>query len=291
MTQPLRTPSDPADAPMPPSDPPRRLSHVGHGAITYMDEGEGPVVVLVHGLPGSARDFRYLSPHLPGCRRLRVDLPGFGGTSRQGRRVWTIEARAALLLAWLDELDVDQVVVVGHSMGGPIALALADLAPGRVLGVGLLASPGVRPHRAFIQGRVVWLSWLMRLPGAATILAAPLRRGFIAAGFSRQTPTEDLAAAAADAGVLDFVGHAARIRSVTAPTLVAWAEDDRLVEPAISVELSALAAAGPRLHWPTGGHNIQKTHAAELGAALSDFVAACFARACASTKGRAGLSR
>ena len=194
------------------------------------------------------------------------------------------------MLAWLDELDVDRFVAVGHSMGGPIALALAALAPKRVVGVGLLASPGLRPHQAFIRGRVVRLSRLMRLPGAARIFAAPLRRGFTAAGFSRQTPMADLAVAAADAGALDFVRHAARIRSVTAPTLVAWAEDDRLVEPAIGAELSAVAAAGPRLHWPTGGHNVQKTHAAALGAALSAFSAACFALASADDTGRADLS-
>lgn len=242
--------------------------------MTYTDEGSGPAIVLIHGLPGSARDFRYLAPQLPGFRLIRVDLPGFGGTSRRGKRAWSVRDRARLVRDLLDALELPIVAAVAHSMGGPIAVALADLAPERVTALALLASPGLRPHRAFRRGHVHTMSRVMRLPGAPLALALPLRRAFIAMGFPSRTPTEHFVAAAQDAGMLDFSGFSASLQRLHArqralPTLVAWAEDDPLIEPAISQELAAAAPAGPRLHWPTGGHNIQKTHAAELGAAIA----------------------
>ncbi len=257
-----------AEAP-PPSDPPRRLTHVGRGPVTYTDEGEGPAVVLLHGLPGSARDWRYLAPRLAGCRVIRIDLPGYGGTSRLGRRVWSVPQRAELVLAVLDELRVGPALVAGHSMGGPVAVAVATLAPRRITGVALVASPGLTPHRFFAQSRVAQLSRALRWPGVGLALRRPIRRGFVRAGFPRSTPDSELAAAIADAGALAFPAHAARVRSLQQPALVAYARDDRLVEAAIGDALAAEAPAGPRLVWPTGGHNVQKTRADELGAALA----------------------
>lgn len=270
----------------PPVDPERRLTHVAHGPVTYTDEGEGPVILLIHGLPGSVRDYRYLAPHLDAYRRIRVDLPGFGGTSRQGRTIWSLEQRAALLVGVLDELRVPRVVAVGHSMGGPIALALATLAPERVIGLGLLASPGLVPHRGFVRSRVPLLSRLMRLPGAPLLLARPLRRGFIAAGFSRNMTADAMTSAIIDAGALTFDAHATRLRRVQLPTLIASADDDHLVESAIAEGLDGTCGAGPRLRWQTGGHNIQKTRAVEIATALNPFVAQCFASCLAQGKAR-----
>jgi len=70
------------------------------------------------------------------------------------------------------------------------------------------------------------------------------------------------------AGVLNFDRHAENLQTLTVPTLVAWAEDDRLIEPEIFAEQTALCPDGPRLGFDTGGHNIQKTRAVELADAL-----------------------
>ncbi len=47
-----------------PSDPPRQLVRLAGGLAAFSDEGEGPSVLAVHGLPGSGRDFRWLAPRL-----------------------------------------------------------------------------------------------------------------------------------------------------------------------------------------------------------------------------------
>lgn len=258
----------------PPSDPRRRLCYVDGLPVTYTDEGEGPPLVLVHGVPGSVRDFRHLAAHLRGLRVLRIDLPGFGGTARGDRVAWTPADRADLVAAWMDALGAPRAVVAGHSMGGAVAVALAERHPARVAGLGLIASPGVTPHASYARAHVPSAAAALRIPGAAAALRGPLHAAFVRAGFPRSTPRHQVVSALLDAGALDFPAHAARVRRLTVPTLVAWADDDPLVEASVSVELAEEAPDGPRLRWATGGHNVQKTHAAELGAALVAFAEA-----------------
>jgi len=254
-----------------PVDPPVREVRVGGGAVTYTDEGEGPVLVLVHGLPGSVRDFRYLSPCVPECRRIRVDMPGFGGTTRRGRRAWTVEERADLLLAFLQEIGVDRAVLAGHSMGGPVVAEAARRAPERVSGVALLASPGLRPHRMFVRSKVHTVAWVLGLPGASFLLGGALRRVFISMGFPSSMTVSSVTSSLFDGATVSFEENGDRMAALSVPTLVAWAEDDALVQAEISRELEQVVPEGPRLRWSTGGHNLQKTHAAELGAALAEF--------------------
>jgi pimeloyl-ACP methyl ester carboxylesterase len=264
-----------ADPTPPTSDPDVQTLQIDGHDVTYTDEGEGDVVVvLLHGLPGSVRDFRYLAPQLGSVRRVRIDLPGYGGTSRQGKRVWYPDERAALVVKVLDALGLERLVIVGHSMGGVVATAVACALPDTVVGLGLLASPGVRPHRGFLSARLDWVSRLLRVPGLPTVLKGAVQRGFRAAGFPKRTPYDVMVSSMVDAGVLNFEVHGRWLRTLRQPTLLAWAADDPLVEHAIGVELTGVVPAGPRCVWPTGGHNVQKTHAAELGEALTAFARA-----------------
>lgn len=236
--------------------------------LAHVVDGDGPTVVLVHGLPGSVRDFRHLVPHLDGVRAVRVDLPGFGDTPRGRHTVWPPELRARALLELMDHLDVERAMLVGHSMGGPVVVAAADLAPERIAAVGLVASPGPTPHGSYERLRVRTVGRLLRIPGSDALLRPILRRAFVAAGFSRKLPPSALTSTMRDAASVDFGVHAARLGRLSVPTLVAWANDDALVEPEQAEAIAGLVPDGPRLHWAEGGHNVQKTRAAVLGPAI-----------------------
>jgi pimeloyl-ACP methyl ester carboxylesterase len=97
-------------------------------------------LLLLHGQPGSAADWRRVQARLP--RRLRavaVDRPGYG-TSRLAAAGFAGNARA--VLAEMDARGMDRAVLVGHSFGGGVALTAASLAPHRVEALVLLASVG-----------------------------------------------------------------------------------------------------------------------------------------------------
>ena len=96
--------------------------------LHYIERGTGPVIVLLHGNGTMARDFVLSGVFdllAKDHRVIAFDRPGFGFSERPSGRIWTAEAQAALLHGALLTLDVRRPVVVGHSWGTLVALALA----------------------------------------------------------------------------------------------------------------------------------------------------------------------
>lgn len=110
--------------------------------LHYLDRGEGPTILLLHGNGTMIEDFiasgvidRLAAKH----RVIAVDRPGFGHSTRPFGRVWTPTAQAALIARLLDLIQVERPLVVGHSLGTQIALALALDHPEKVAGLVLLS--------------------------------------------------------------------------------------------------------------------------------------------------------
>ena len=104
------------------------------------DEGVGPVIVLLHGQPGTLREMVPIEQALgDSVRVLNVDRPGYGGT---GGRATPFAEQADQLAAELQRRQATPAVLVAHSMAGGIALTLALRHPEVVAGLVLLASIG-----------------------------------------------------------------------------------------------------------------------------------------------------
>ena len=109
----------------------------------YVDEGQGPPVVLLHGSPGSSRDFLALGPALAARHRVVApDLPGFGASSHSVPD-YSIRAHALYVLEMLETLGIERVHLLGFSMGGGVALEIYEQAPERVASLTLLSAIGV----------------------------------------------------------------------------------------------------------------------------------------------------
>ena len=94
-----------------------------------------PALVFIHGWSCDRTYWRAQLEHFaPSHRVAAVDLGGHGA-SGQGRAEWTIASFAEDVRAVVEHLDLDSVVLVGHSLGGPVALEAALLMPGRVVAV------------------------------------------------------------------------------------------------------------------------------------------------------------
>lgn len=102
-------------------------------------------VILIHGSPGAASNFARLAPLIADGGRdvYALDLPGFGQSSHRAPS-YSVVADARVVLEAMSALGVERAHVVGWSLGGGVALHMADLAPGRVASVTLLASIGVQ---------------------------------------------------------------------------------------------------------------------------------------------------
>src|SRR6476661_6782991 len=99
--------------------------------------GEGPPLLLVHGFGGAAWNFSELAPLLPGRRLIIPDLPGHGASSPLPAP--TLTGFADVLAEILDR----PVDVLGHSLGGVVALHLAERHPQLVRSLVLAAAAGI----------------------------------------------------------------------------------------------------------------------------------------------------
>ena len=108
------------------------------GEITHrwLERGSGPPVVLVHGVPTSAELWRHVLPLVDDARLLAWEMPGFGRSWQVPPDVdISVGAQADHLRAWLDALEVERPVLVGHDLGGGVAQIAAARAPGRCAGL------------------------------------------------------------------------------------------------------------------------------------------------------------
>src|SRR5262245_13007994 len=105
---------------------------------------DSPTLVLLHGSPGRKSDFDSLAPQLARTYRVIVpDLPGFGNSTREIPD-YSIRAHADYVLQMMDKLNVRRAHIVGFSMGGGVALNLADLALDRVASLTMLSAIGAQ---------------------------------------------------------------------------------------------------------------------------------------------------
>ncbi len=105
----------------------------------WLDDGEGMPVVLLHGFCETAKMWDDFTTHLPGYRFIRPNLPGATPSALPDMPL-TIEYMADAVATVLDACKVHNAAVIGHSMGGYVALAFAEKYPNRLLGLGLFHS-------------------------------------------------------------------------------------------------------------------------------------------------------
>jgi pimeloyl-ACP methyl ester carboxylesterase len=106
-------------------------AHLGGWRCHYLDQGDGPPLVLLHGLGSSARDWAYqFRVYSRTFRVIAPDLRGFGASERKGP--FRIEQFATDVWALLDHLRIDRFRLLGYSMGGAVALQMAVAQPWRI---------------------------------------------------------------------------------------------------------------------------------------------------------------
>jgi pimeloyl-ACP methyl ester carboxylesterase len=104
-------------------------------------EGAGRTIVLIHGFGAAIDWWDNIAPELAADHRIiRIDLIGHGGTAAPATG-YSIEKQGALVSAILDDLAVDRITIIGHSMGGEVATALAEIKPERIERMILIDSP------------------------------------------------------------------------------------------------------------------------------------------------------
>lgn len=111
-----------------------------NGNVTFSDNGKGRTVVLLHGFLGSHKIWENTISNLAKSYRvIAIDLPGHGDTECFGY-IHTMDLMAKCVKAVMDSLRLKKYVIIGHSMGGYVGLAFAELYPDSLRGLCLFHS-------------------------------------------------------------------------------------------------------------------------------------------------------
>ncbi|MCM2562162.1 alpha/beta hydrolase [Lutimaribacter sp. EGI FJ00015] len=157
--------------------PPRgQFIEISTGRLHYVDKGQGPAIVMVHGLGAQLGNFDYaLVDALAETHRcIAIDRPGMGWSERPEGAAANPRAQAGYVAEVIDKLGLDRPLIVGHSLGGAIGVCLALDHPEKIRGLALLAPltrGGDAPSPAFASLGI--RSPLMRKIAAWT-LATPM---------------------------------------------------------------------------------------------------------------------
>jgi pimeloyl-ACP methyl ester carboxylesterase len=279
--------------------------------IHYLDEGTGPPLLLIHGLAGQMHNFTHslLGKLKDDFRVVILDRPGNGYSAPSSDASAALGAQARIIGRFCQALGLERPLIVGHSLGGAIALALALSHPEQVAGLALLAPVTQPPQRVPppFDGLAITSPLLRRL--IAWTLATPLsianRERALARLFGPQPVARDFAVKGG--GLLNlrpcsFVGAStdlmaahgdlgempARYNELTIPVGILYGTDDRILDPALHGKGLAANVAGADLELIDGGGHMILITAADHAAA---FIARMARRAAAAEGKLAPIAR
>ena len=260
----------------------------------YLTVGEGPPLLLLHGVGDNALDWRWVMPALAHIHRVYApDLPGSGGSAKP-LADYSPTFFTRFVGAFLDTIGVDRAVVVGNSLGGLLSLRLALADPERVVALVLVGSAGLGRKVAYSlrslalpgYGKLA-VAWGKRRPGAAQralgrstlLFARPWRvpqewikeqyrlarlPGFLEA---------QLATVRAQVGLRGQREVLVdRLSQLTMPVLIVWGARDRVLPYSQAQEAMAYLQNGSLELIPDCGHVPHVEHPERFVASLGQFL-------------------
>jgi pimeloyl-ACP methyl ester carboxylesterase len=265
---------------LPPSG---RMIEVPGATLHLREQGSGPAILLIHGLAGQMGHFTYgVADRLAGeYRVVTVDRPGSGYSVRAATAPADLSAQAAALAALIGKLELGRPLVVGHSLGGAVALALALEHPGLVSGLALVAPLTHLPERlpqvfAAMTIRSRWLrtlfAWTLATPGAIARSAQVLGQVFgpepVPADFATRggglhglRPRQFLSASAdLQALPLRLPQQESRYAELRLPVSVLFAREDRILDWRANGQALVDKVRGATLQLVDGGHMLPITN-------------------------------
>ncbi len=254
-------PGEPADA---------AFASIEGARIRYIDVGEGPAVVMLHGFGASLDSWLTVVPVLARHHRvLALDLKGFGWSDRP-EGDYSPAAQARIVLALMDARGIARAAVVGQSWGGAIALSVVAAAPERVTRV------AIYDGLAFEDQVTAFASWA-RVPGLGELMFWLMWDGTLlgetaeTAFFDKSLVTADAldrieasqarpgarAAAYAVISQIRMTELETRYRTMTQPFLIVWGREDAVTPVRFGERLAHELPNARLIVYPRCGHLAQ----------------------------------
>lgn len=261
--------------------------------LHYVERGSGEPLVLLHGNGSMIEDFvssGLVDLAAKDYRVIIIDRPGFGHSSRPRNVIWTPGAQAQLIRRALERLGVSQAIVLGHSWGASVAVALGLKFPDTVRGLVLASGyyyPTLRPDVVAMSAPAVPVVGDIlghTLSPLVSRLMWPLMTAKIfgpksAPAKFEQFPKEmalrpsQIRASAAESALMipDAIHFENKYADLKMPVVIVAGEDDRLIDSDTqSARLHSDVSQSAFHRVPKNGHMVHQTATGEVMAAINE---------------------
>lgn len=244
------------------------LSGVGYRPmkIAYTDDGEGDVIVMLHGIPTWSYLYNRVVPYLsPNVRVICPDLIGYGHSDQRDCFDRSIRAQAKMVAALLDALGIEKATVLGHDIGGGAALVFAIDYPERLE---KLVLTNIVAYHTWPNAGMIELGdpfWVEREP--ADVVKFARERNF--AGYDQPEIDVIFQPYMSKTGMISLIRNASGLSTnhtmelvdlhstIKARTLLLWGAKDEWQEPWIADRLTQEIPETKLVKVPSAGHWIQ----------------------------------
>lgn len=244
------------------------------GDIYYFDSKKGDknsAIVLIHGAGGTHLHWPYNLRRINKHRVYAPDLPGHGKSEGLGEQ--SVEKYAAVIAHWMDTIELEKAVVVGHSMGGAIAQQFALSYPEKVIGLVLV---GTGAKLEVNQDLLHKLSTPVSTPSAIDNIV----KWSYARGMDEKTLRKmkeqllDIRSAVlyGDYLACNNFDLTDKISNIQEPTLVLCGDMDKMTPVNLSKQLQSLIPRTSLKLIPDAGHMVMLEQSHAVAAAVKDFV-------------------
>jgi len=270
-----------------------KYAQIDGSRICYIDEGEGPAVLLVHGLGGSMCNWAPTIEHLKRANRvIAIDLPGFGKSECTGGDC-SVESFVAAIRGLLAHLGVEKACIIGNSLGGLITLHITLNHPDMVESIVLVDSAGTHgfPELLKVGLRRLPPRWVKRMMLVFVSYLVRFKFSYRMAGiYNLNEYTRVLLQEAIDTAArsdlaeyletyfrttLAVVGNRydERLAEITKPVLVVWGQNDIGLPIKIGQRINRLIKGSFLVAIPKAAHVPQLDQPEAFNAAVDRFLA------------------
>jgi pimeloyl-ACP methyl ester carboxylesterase len=269
----------------------RRLELPG-GEVNYVEIGEGPPIVFVHGISGSWQNWLENLPHFArGHRAIALDLPGFGSSPMPS---WPIDMHAygRLLHDFCEKLGVKDAALVGNSMGGLVAAEAVLSEPSRFNRLVLVSAAGFintwLPHQRGKATSRAWNTFGRPFGAAARFFVTHPRARWLMFRFVIRYPSrlgkellwEQMVSGVPCPGFADALDAVIeydardRLEEIQIPTMIVWGFEDWVISAAAALSYHRRIPESRLEIFEHTGHVPQMERPARFNAVLEEFLAA-----------------
>jgi len=268
---------------------PSQFTEVDGLRVHYRDTGDRSAkqtVVLLHGFGSSLQTWDEWASDLEKNRRvIRLDLAGFGLTGASPDNNYSDDADVARLFKFLEKINVQKCILVGHSMGGRIAWNFASSYPERLEGLALLAPDGF-PAPGQIVGAKPYdagpLANLLKFFMPKFIIKKSLEPAFFDSSFMTDILLDRyydmLRAPTVRTAILQrmsqtiTVDPVPKLRKINIPTLLLWGERDQMIPASNSQDYSRVMPNAKVIILQRASHLLQEENAQASLASFKEFL-------------------